>query len=198
MTGIDDIEEAAVEFQNIFKTILDKHAPMKTFQIRKHYIPYLSEETKLLMEERDALKQEATYHQDGVLLYEYKKKRNEFKESVEADRKKYIRGDVQKKPSIFTDIVQIGGGEVNPISKYWKEMIFWQKLEMEGVTKHIVRNGSTQSGLTNPQPLVEMFFLFHEGFLYAYNPFKGTLYLSVCTPDPQKVIGIIENVSFKA
>ena len=26
------------------------------------------------------------------------------------------------------------------------------------------------------------------------NPFKGTLCLSVCTPDPQKVIGIIENV----
>ena len=30
------------------------------------------------------------------------------------------------------------------------------------------------------------------------NPFKGTLCLSVYTPDPQKVIGIIENVSFKA
>ena len=30
------------------------------------------------------------------------------------------------------------------------------------------------------------------------NPFKGTLCLSVCTPDPQKVIGIIEIVSFKA
>ena len=34
-----------------------------------------------------------------------------------------IVGDV-KKNSIFTDIVQIGGGEVKPISKNWKEMIF--------------------------------------------------------------------------
>ena len=41
-------------------------------------------------------------------------------------------------------------------------------------------------------------FLFYEGFLYAYSPFKGTLCLSVCTPDPQKVMGIIENISFKA
>ena len=29
---------------------------------------------------------------------------------------------------------------------------------------------------------------------YKKNPFKGNLCLSVCTPDPQKVIGIIENV----
>ena len=41
-------------------------------------------------------------------------------------------------------------------------------------------------------------FDFYGGFLYAYNPFKGTLCLSVYTPDPQKVIRIIENVSFKA
>ena len=53
-----------------------------------------------------------------------------------------LRGDV-KKNSIFKDIVQIGGGEVNPMSKIWKEMNFWQKLEREGVTKHIVKNRST-------------------------------------------------------
>ena len=35
-----------------------------------------------------------------------------------------IRGDVQKKPSIFKDIAHIGGGEVNPISKNGKEIIF--------------------------------------------------------------------------
>ena len=35
------------------------------------------------------------------------------------------------------------GGEVNPMSKIGKEMNFWQKLEREGVTKHIVKNRST-------------------------------------------------------
>ena len=38
----------------------------------------------------------------------------------------------KKKNSIFKDIVQKGGREVNPISKKWKEMNFWQKLEREG------------------------------------------------------------------
>ena len=46
----------------------------------------------------------------------------------------------KKKTSIFKDIVQMGGREVNPISKNWKEMNFWQKLEREGVTKHIKKN----------------------------------------------------------
>ena len=34
-------------------------------------------------------------------------------------------------------------GEVNPISKKRKEIIFWQNLEREGVTKYIVKNRST-------------------------------------------------------
>ena len=34
------------------------------------------------------------------------------------------KGCRKKKPSIFTDIVQIGGREFNPISKNLKEMIF--------------------------------------------------------------------------
>ena len=39
-------------------------------------IPYLFEETKLLMKERDALKSEATANNDKTLLEEYTQKRN--------------------------------------------------------------------------------------------------------------------------
>ena len=59
-------------------------------------------------------------------------------------------------------------------------MIFWQKLEREGVTKHIVKNKST------------LFCIIY----YSILPNQGSLCLSVCTPDPQKVIRIIENVCF--
>ena len=88
-----------------------------------------------------------------------------------------LRGAV-KKHSIFKDIVQIGGGEVNPISKKLKELIFRQKLEREGVTKHIVKYRST------------LFCMIY----YSIWPNQGTQCLSVCTPDPKKVIRIIENV----
>ena len=92
-----------------------------------------------------------------------------------------LRGNVKKKHSIFKDIVQIGGRDVNPISRKWKEMIFWQKLEREGVTKHIVKNRST------------LFCMIY----YSIWPNQGTLCHSDFTPDPQKVIRMIENVNSK-
>ena len=35
-----------------------------------------------------------------------------------------LRGNLKKKNSIFVDIAHVGGGEVNPKSKNWNEMIF--------------------------------------------------------------------------
>jgi hypothetical protein len=60
VTEIEDVDEAAKMFQDVFCTILDKHAPVKIFQVRNNYVPYLSEDMKRLMVERDALKEEAT------------------------------------------------------------------------------------------------------------------------------------------
>ena len=76
MTACDDLNEAAEIFQELFCHVLDRHAPRKVFQTRKNYLPYISEEIKLLMKERDALKEEATKHGDNELLKEYKKLRN--------------------------------------------------------------------------------------------------------------------------
>ena len=41
-------------------SILDRHAPVKIFQVRKNYTPYLSEETKQLMAARKNWKEVAT------------------------------------------------------------------------------------------------------------------------------------------
>ena len=76
VTACDDLNEAAEIFQELFCHVLDRHAPRKVFQTRKNYLPYISEEIKLLMKERDALKEEATKHGDNELLKEYKKLRN--------------------------------------------------------------------------------------------------------------------------
>ena len=74
------------------------------------------------------------------------------------------KGCRQKKTnSIFKDIVQKGGREFNPISNKWKEKVFWQKFEREGVTKHIAKNRST------------LFCMIY----YSIWPNQGTLCLSV-------------------
>ena len=93
-----------------------------------------------------------------------------------------VRGAVKKKRSIFKDIVQIGGREVNPISKKIKRNDFLTKVGEGGGAKHIVKNKNT------------LFCMIY----YSIWSNQGTLCLFVCTSDPQKEIGIIVNVSFTA
>ena len=80
-----DLETASRIFQEEFGKILENHAPVKVLQTRNHYLPYLSDETKLLMEERNALKEEATKLSDDQLFNEYKRKRNEVKARLEKE-----------------------------------------------------------------------------------------------------------------
>ena len=56
--------------------------------------------------------------------------RNEYdtKKMETTTKIKTLRGAVKKTNSIFTDIVQIGGREFNPISKKLNEMIFDKSL----------------------------------------------------------------------
>ena len=49
VSACENIEEAAHEFENAFKYILDRHAPIKLFQMRKNYSPYISERTKQII-----------------------------------------------------------------------------------------------------------------------------------------------------
>ena len=67
VTAYGNVEQAAQVFKESFKHVLDKHAPIKTFQMRKHYSPFVSDNTKALMKERNTLKELATNTGDKVL-----------------------------------------------------------------------------------------------------------------------------------
>ena len=49
----EDIDLAVRMFSEKITNILDKLAPVRTIQVRRKYIPWLSQETKLLMQQRD-------------------------------------------------------------------------------------------------------------------------------------------------
>ena len=91
VTACNNLNDAATVFQELFCHVLDRHAPRKIFQTRKHYVPFLSEETKLLIDERDALKEEATKHGDEELLKEYKKLRNTVRHQLIKDKQSYYK-----------------------------------------------------------------------------------------------------------
>ena len=53
VTAKTNLEDSVKIFQTVFSEILDNHAPVRLFQTRKNYVPYLSNEMKRLMVERD-------------------------------------------------------------------------------------------------------------------------------------------------
>ena len=55
----EDVDAANEIFTTKFRYVLNKHAPWIVFQVRKHFCPWLTEDTKKLMEKRDKLKQRA-------------------------------------------------------------------------------------------------------------------------------------------
>ena len=93
VTGSDDVEEAAEIFEKGFKSILDEHAPIKIFQMRKHYSPYVSEHTKSLLKERKVLKEEAIATGDKNAEKEFKKKGKEIKKALAVDKDNYFKRD---------------------------------------------------------------------------------------------------------
>ena len=98
----NDIEEAAKVFHEIFSEVLDFHAPMKIFQMRKNYSPEISSETKLLISERNALQQEATATNSKVLLEEFKKKANKVKKALLIDKKEYYEKSLDDEVTVST------------------------------------------------------------------------------------------------
>ena len=89
-------------FEGMFKTILDEHAPVKVFQMRKNYTPYLREETKLFMEEQKVLKEEMTRTGDLTLAKELNVLSKEIEKSIKKDEKEYFENGLSDKVDVST------------------------------------------------------------------------------------------------
>ena len=69
----NDIEEASAIFSGLFGSILNRHAPLKTIQVRANYVPCISSEIKHLQAARDTIKKEAIMKNDNEKFETYKK-----------------------------------------------------------------------------------------------------------------------------
>ena len=77
---------AAQNFSRIFHNILDNHAPIRVFQSRKHYAAWVSDETKILITERNSLKLQSTTSNDPEVLRNCKKLRNKIKAGLPSEK----------------------------------------------------------------------------------------------------------------
>ena len=133
-------EEAARKFSSIFKAVLDNHAPIKVFQTRKNYAPWLSDEKKELIKKRNALKLASTNSNDTEIMKKYKILRNEIESSLEGDEKEYYK----KK---FKD-------ETMDTKKAWSTAYEMLGRKADLSPKQIKLNGKLISG---PQTLADSF-----------------------------------------
>ena len=69
-----DPDTAAALFSGIFGSVLNKYAPVKIYQTRNNYVPWLSQETKDLMNRRDKAKEDSTRTGDELKYEEYNKR----------------------------------------------------------------------------------------------------------------------------
>ena len=144
VTAHNNIEEAAEEFERSFKSILDQHAPVKVFQMRKNYAPYLSAKTKNLISGRNAWKEVSVkfgYKSAEKIAKELGK---EIKVAAVNDEKEYFKKDF---------------GDNQDTSKAWKTakvILGMNKNLMPTAIKNKDKNGDFEL-VTNPQKLADMF-----------------------------------------
>ena len=144
VTNCKDIDEAALEFETRFKKILDFHAPVKVFQMRRNYNRYLSEETKLLIDERKVMKEEMTKHGDKQLGKEIKIKSKEILKAIQKDEMEYFEAGL-------SDEV-----DVNTAWKTANELLGNKKNLAPTAIEDIGKDGVKET-ITNPQRLANIF-----------------------------------------
>ena len=78
-------------------SILNRHAPLKTYQVRNNYVPWLKEETVTQIKNRNTTKEEAIKNNDSKKLKKYKKLRNEIKKKLLLDKRDYYKNKLHSR-----------------------------------------------------------------------------------------------------
>ena len=86
-----EVDTAVKLLSEKITTILDNMAPMRTVQIRTNYNPWLSQQTKDLMEERDSLHKKAAETQNVEDWNKFKKLRNTINNRLKSEEKDWQR-----------------------------------------------------------------------------------------------------------
>ena len=113
-----DIDEATELFTQKLTNILDKMVPMKIYQTRRKFVPWLSEETRKLMKERDDLHNLAKSSKEGRDWENYKKTRNKVTGRLKSEKENW-----QKKTLDNCN---------NDSGKLWKNILGWLKWSSSG------------------------------------------------------------------
>ena len=92
----DNADKSYGIFEEKMKQILDKLAPMRTVQIRKHNKSWLSNESRALMNKRDKIRKQAAFSQDPSDWNMYKRTKNKCTEKIRNEKRKHFKNLYKK------------------------------------------------------------------------------------------------------
>ena len=82
----DDIDNKVTIFENIHREIIDKHAPFRTFRVTRPASPWLNEDIKKLMDDRDKYKNKFNLDKNPESEEIYKTLRNAVSHSIRQEK----------------------------------------------------------------------------------------------------------------
>ena len=100
----EDVDRAAKLFSKVVGSVLDNHAPVKVFQTRKNYAPWLSDAMKEDIKERNKVKLESTTSDNPEVLKKYKTLRNSIKARLSAEKMNYYSGKFKDKDITIKEV----------------------------------------------------------------------------------------------
>ena len=91
----EDVDTAVKLFSEKFTRILDHHAPVKTFQTRTKYAPWLSDSTKQLIKERDQAQRRAVATSSEEDWRQFRQFRNQVTSKLRTEKSNWQRNKLR-------------------------------------------------------------------------------------------------------
>ena len=123
----EDVNCAVEMLSDEITKFLDKQAPVKVFQVRTNYAPWLSKSTKDLMSKRDAAQKKASETNVTEDWKLYKSLRNRINNILKSEKKNYQTRKLKE--------------ATGDISKTWKSVKSWLGWTSGGPPTQLVENG---------------------------------------------------------
>ena len=95
----DDVEDKLHVFNLLFSSILDQHAPIKTFKVRGKPNPCITDNIRALMKTRDNWRKEARKRNDPMAWTAYRNLRQEVKREIKVAEREFFTEQIQRNPS---------------------------------------------------------------------------------------------------
>ena len=144
----EDANDATKILKDNITKVLDKHAPIKTFQVRKNYALWLSEESKDLIKERDRALDTANRTGDANDRIRYKNLRNSLTSRMRKEKRRWEEDKL--------DCAK------NDSSAIWKNVKSWISWGNKGSPSKVIENGKLISSPKELSEAMNKFFISKE------------------------------------